>query len=149
MRGPRHCWGKPRTLTGEMETSEWTLLQLFMPLAPELPESPVGAHPSLLGTSTPHPTPRLDDDAEIRFPRRHAPCRSCPVPGLLGLGSGFSQTQLGLQRGETMIPQRGCKNWPPCAGRERKEHAGDLELRVSVKGVETKLGEPGWHQVGS
>lgn len=57
MRWSGHFLGKPRTLTSEVEASEWMLLKMFTVQTGELPEPIVVAHPSLVRADTPAPPP--------------------------------------------------------------------------------------------
>lgn len=68
------------TLPSKMETSEcmlWTCWTCFTPQTAELSEPAVIASP-LLRMSLPHPTPKLDDNAEISLPGN-----MCLLQGLL------------------------------------------------------------------
>lgn len=86
----RHFLGKPRTLTSEVEASEWILLTLQ---TPELSEPAVVAHPSLVRANTPALPPSWVTVQNLQA--TGASFRTCPTSRLLGLELGLKNCNSG------------------------------------------------------
>lgn len=114
----RHCLGKPGILTGEMETSEWMLLNALTAQTAELAEpAATDSLPPLLRTSIPLPTPSW-----MTMQRCLSPGNTCPPQDLLSIQDtrcriavkeNSTRDVLSLKTGETdqiTEPQRSCQN---------------------------------------